>query len=117
MSKDKRIRSILVAVCLFMLVTATKLVLDLQAVDLTDPGLHLINQRLLLAHSDYIHLSPLVFVSDLVGAVWLALGPPQSLLWARLGAAILFGASATVTYCLLRLLPGSRFSFFFDLLR
>ena len=80
MSKDKRIRNIMVAVCLFMLVTVTKLVLDLQAVDLTDPGLHLINQRLLLAHSDYIHLSPLVFVSELVGAVWLALGPPQSLL-------------------------------------
>jgi hypothetical protein len=73
-----------------------------QGLDVTDLGYHLTHQVYAFASSvDPDYVSPIIFLTDFMGGMWLSIVGEPSVLWARLGGVLLFSLSAALVFSIL----------------
>lgn len=78
-------------------------IMNLQGFDVTDFGYHFTNQYLIVNYPlDSVYFSPLALLSDIAGGLWLSLIGYPSLLWAKIGGALLYAISACIVYSILK---------------
>lgn len=77
-------------------------ILTIQGFDVTDYGYHFTNQYLLLNYPlSTITINHAYLLSDVAGGIWLQILSFPSVLWAKLGGAVLFSLCALISYSIL----------------
>jgi len=98
----KHIEKLLNIYLLFGILFVFFVILNLQGFDVTDFGYHFTNQYSLLNYPiDIIHSSPLTLLSNIAGGLWLSLIGHPSVLWAKIGGALLYAICACIAYSIL----------------
>jgi hypothetical protein len=73
-----------------------------QGLDMTDFGYHMTHQVFSFTYSPEIErTSPLIFLTDFIGGMWLSLIGHPSVLWARFGGVFLVALNASIVYSIL----------------
>ena len=85
---------------LFSLLSLLELLRIFQGLDVTDTGFHLTHQIAAIA-GRVEDVSPLFYLTDLVGGLWLSIRGEPSLFWARLGGVLIHGVCAALSYAIL----------------
>lgn len=87
---------------LFATVFLYQLTFTFQGLDVTDFGFHLTNQMNTFEIPMKIKcVTPLTFLTDLIGGIWLSIVNHPSVLWARLGGVILTSLNSMIIYSIL----------------
>jgi len=94
---SSRIRLLLV----FLVVLLVQVVFMFQGLDLTDLGWHLTDQMRLVEYSEFGSLDWSFPLSNCIGGLWLLLPGSPSVLWARLGGALIGATNAGLVYSIL----------------
>ncbi len=87
--------------------------MNIQGFDVTDYGYHFTNQYSLLNYPiDTIYFSPLYLLSDIAGGLWLSLIGYPSVLWGKIGGALLYTICACIVYSVLEKYFNKKMVFF-----
>ncbi len=87
---------------ILLIVTGILLAFSLQGLDLTDLGWHLTNQMCTVKYSPNFDSFDWTFLlSNYAGGIWLSLIGGPSVLWARIGGALLVGVNSVIVYSIL----------------
>ncbi|WAI01187.1 hypothetical protein [Methanogenium organophilum] len=98
----RSIEKILDIYLLFGILFIIYVLLNIQGFDVTDFGYHFTNQYSLQNYPiDTIYFSPLYLLSDIAGGLWLSLIGFPSVLWAKIGGALLYATCACIVYSIL----------------